>query len=168
MFLSTKPLFDSIRSPHQATPPEVKWIAKTFHVNHYEVENLGKGGFGTVYGIQRKEREACTFDHPHLLKIHDWEMVDGRLYIMSDLMQGSIVSLVLSEYECWRILYQMSQALLYLHELSFIHRDVKPTNILYAKKGKSIHYVLADFGLTRSEETMGERTDMLKMVQVDS
>ena len=44
-----------------------------------------------------------------------------------------------------RILHDISQALYFMHSKGFIHRDVKPENIV--KVGNV--YKLVDFGLTR-------------------
>ena len=51
-----------------------------------------------------------------------------------------------------RILHDITQALCFMHKNGFIHRDVKPENIVFANG----YYKLIDFGLTRKgkAETM--------------
>ena len=49
---------------------------------------------------------------------------------------------------CPIILEQMLSALDYLDYHGYVHRDVKPENILYYEKtGGAFHFQLADFGL---------------------
>lgn len=50
---------------------------------------------------------------------------------------------------------QICQALCYLHEQDYIHRDIKPTNIFFTS---SDSVRLGDFGLSRRCETQGRKT----------
>lgn len=54
---------------------------------------------------------------------------------------------VLSEEEALRITRQVGDALSYVHNQGFLHRDVKPANIIL-RRG-SLDAVLIDFGLAR-------------------
>ncbi|KAK3340143.1 kinase-like domain-containing protein [Neurospora tetraspora] len=53
------------------------------------------------------------------------------------------------EPEAASITGQIAQALLYMHSKNFIHRDLKPLNILVSHPGPAWHVKVADFGLTR-------------------
>lgn len=53
-----------------------------------------------------------------------------------------------------RILHDISQALCFMHEHGFIHRDVKPENIVFVKG----RYKLIDFGLSRRGEAKDSHT----------
>ena len=55
----------------------------------------------------------------------------------------------LSEQEAFEIIQPILKALDYVHSESVIHRDVKPANILLAKRGSHNYPVLIDFGGAR-------------------
>lgn len=72
------------------------------------------------------------------------------------LKDGSVESLVLeqSDYKAVEelalaIFFQMLQALDHLAFHNFVHRDVKPANILYRKIEETYTFQLGDFGLTK-------------------
>ena len=53
------------------------------------------------------------------------------------------------EFAVWRILFQLTDALQYVHSLNILHRDIKPENILMKSVGGRIALKLADFGLSK-------------------
>jgi serine/threonine protein kinase len=58
--------------------------------------------------------------------------------------------------EAISIAMQVGEALHYVHERGFVHRDVKPTNILMAQDGKPL---LTDFGLVKHLEDSEHLTE---------
>ena len=65
------------------------------------------------------------------------------------LMEHVIDNFSLSDIKCLGI--QLLQALRYLHGQGYMHRDVKPSNVLISADGM---LKLADFGMARSVESM--------------
>uniref|UniRef100_T1H1V0 non-specific serine/threonine protein kinase n=1 Tax=Megaselia scalaris TaxID=36166 RepID=T1H1V0_MEGSC len=70
------------------------------------------------------------------------------LYMVMDYMPGGDIVILMSMYdipERWAIFYTMEVVLAVntIHEMGFVHRDVKPDNMLLDKNG---HLKLADFG----------------------
>lgn len=49
--------------------------------------------------------------------------------------------------ECLRIFRQVLEAMVYIHQRGYMHRDVKPANILFTLEGNDVQ--LGDFGLAR-------------------
>lgn len=48
-----------------------------------------------------------------------------------------------------RIIYEVADALLFVHKKSFLHNDIKADNILLTTRKKCIHPILIDFGKCR-------------------
>jgi serine/threonine-protein kinase len=72
------------------------------------------------------------------------ELVDG-----GDLRQRLGVSRSLGEKEALQIARDVARALQHAHEKGLVHRDVKPSNIMFARDGA---VKLSDFGLVKSSD----------------
>lgn len=64
----------------------------------------------------------------------------------------------LSEKQCRTVVYELCEALSFLHENGIIHRDIKPSNILIAKDG---HIRLIDFDAARIPKEKLEQDTVL-------
>ncbi|HET7065524.1 MAG TPA: serine/threonine-protein kinase, partial [Rudaea sp.] len=61
----------------------------------------------------------------------------------------------LGVYEALNIAHDLASGLTYAHEMGFVHRDVKPGNILFRATGAA---VLADFGIAKAIKSMSSAT----------
>jgi serine/threonine protein kinase len=102
---------------------------------------------------------AAALDHPNVVHLFDFRQ-EGRLYyIIMEYIDGPNLQQVLSRkgppavaVAC-EYIRQAALGLQHAHDLSFVHRDVKPANILVDSTG--IVKVL-DLGLARVERPDGE------------
>ena len=107
--------------------------------------------------MKRFEREAkamAKFSHPNIVPVYDYGEVDGSPYLVMEYIPGGTmkdktgqpvpVEIALS----W--IAPIADALAYAHEFGVVHRDVKPSNILFDQKGRPI---LTDFGVAKVLET---------------
>lgn len=112
-------------------------------------------------GIDSAERRAFAFEaklgmelwHPNLIRVHQYVKDPEQPYFVMDYFPSLHLRLPIampSKYELprtrlHRIITQAGSALAYMHDKGWIHRDVKPENILYNKSGevRVIDYALA-------------------------
>lgn len=103
----------------------------------------------------RFKREAAIvarLTDPHVIPIHGYGEIDGRLYLDMRLVEGRNLAQLLDrgQLEVSRsldILSQIADALDSAHRAGLVHRDVKPSNILVDPKGFAY---LVDFGIASS------------------
>ena len=110
-----------------------------------------------VKRFRREAEAAARLDNPHMVPIHDYGEIDGRLYVDMRLIEGRDLQSVLADGplppgRAVRIIEQVASALHAAHEIGLVHRDVKPSNILVDKDDFAY---LIDFGIARGAEETG-------------
>ncbi|NUR04536.1 MAG: serine/threonine protein kinase [Streptomyces sp.] len=103
--------------------------------------------------MRREARAAARLDHPAVVTVHDVAVVDGRPWIVMELVHGRSLGSALQEgtldaREAARIGLEVLGALEAAHAAGILHRDVKPDNVLL---GRHDRVVLTDFGIARIE-----------------
>jgi serine/threonine protein kinase len=137
---------------------------------------LGSGGFGTVYSarregsdellaikilhdqptqnlVERFKREAAaasTFRHPNVVQIRELGLEHDPPYVTMELIHGpNLADLAATGIPARRAMHLgvgVANALSAIAQAGFVHRDVKPQNVLVAPGD---HAKLADFGLVK-------------------
>lgn len=155
----------------------------------YELQGLlGRGGMGDVYrafdteqdrtvalkllpdGLSADPRYAQRFRReshatarlrePHVIPIHRYGEIDGRLFIDMRLVDGVDLARViatdgpLDPARTVEIVAQTAAALDAAHADGLVHRDVKPSNILLTA---SDFVYLVDFGIAHVMDTAGRQ-----------
>ena len=158
---------------------------------HYQLQKLiGQGGMGEVYQaydtktdrivalkvlphhmavdevfqarFRRESQAAAGVNDPHVVPIHGFGEIDGRLYLDMRLIEGSNLGAMLAETEkplgaafAVKVVEQVAHALDAAHKDGLIHRDIKPSNILITNRD---FVYLIDFGLARTAGEQGLTT----------
>jgi serine/threonine protein kinase len=146
------------------------------------VELLGRGGMGEVWRahdtgtdrvvaikvlpaylsqdeefqrrFRREAHAAARLDTPHVVPIHDYGEIDGRLFVCMRLIKGRDLQAVLADgpiepARAARIIGQVALALNAAHKVGLLHRDVKPSNVLLDENDFAY---LIDFGIARAAD----------------
>lgn len=149
----------------------------------YRLEyQLGQGGMGTVYRatdtklnrpvaikflatdladasarrrFQREAQLASSLNHPHILTVLDAGEIDGRQYLVTELVDGGTLrDWIKASPRSWQDIIELfvglADGLATAHAAGILHRDIKPDNILITKSG---YAKLADFGLAKLYES---------------
>lgn len=111
--------------------------------------------------FRQEFKAASTLDHPHIVRALEFGQADGRYFIVLEYVDG--ISLGegierhgrLPEAEAVRLIGQVAAALHHAHEKGFLHRDVKPDNILVSSSGQA---KLTDLGLVKVQDENLELT----------
>ncbi|MBP2368819.1 serine/threonine-protein kinase [Pseudonocardia parietis] len=101
---------------------------------------------------ERFRREAgatAGLQSPHIVPIHDFGEIGGRLFIDMRLIHGTGLDAILTHgplpvNRAVAIVGQVAEGLAHAHEHGVLHRDVKPSNILLTP---SDFVYLVDFGI---------------------
>jgi serine/threonine protein kinase/Tfp pilus assembly protein PilF len=116
-----------------------------------------------IFGKERFLREigiAARLSHPHLVPLIDSGEAEGFLYYVSAFVPGGSLRDRLQRegklpvQDAMRIAEEVGAGLDFAHRAGFVHRDVKPENILFADG----HALLADFGIARAFSIEAEST----------
>jgi serine/threonine-protein kinase len=116
----------------------------------------------------RRECEAVAqLTEPHIIPIHDFGDMDGRLFLNMRLVDGiDLRTLIkregaLTPTRAVAIITQVAGALQAAHDVGLVHRDVKPSNVLVSDNDFAylidfgIAHASGDHTLTRAGETIG-------------
>ena len=100
--------------------------------------------------FQQEAQTIARLVHPSIIRIFDFDVQDGTPFLVMDYApngslrqrypKGSLVPMP----QIVSFVKQMSAALQYAHDKKFIHRDVKPENMLI---GQHQEVLLSDFGI---------------------
>jgi serine/threonine-protein kinase len=96
---------------------------------------------------------AVTFDHPSIVRTMEYGRTsEGGQYLVMEYIEGAGLNFLLmaqsEQLEDHRLQFirQTAEAIQFVHEAGYIHRDVCPRNLMLAGDGETIK--LIDFGLT--------------------
>ncbi|HRU51151.1 MAG TPA: bifunctional serine/threonine-protein kinase/formylglycine-generating enzyme family protein [Planctomycetota bacterium] len=100
-----------------------------------------------------QESEICSkLKHPNIIKIYEAGVHNNIPYMIMEYIEGIPIIKYTNQItgKPWKIIatlvYQLADALAYIHSCGYLHRDIKSSNILVRPNGEPI---LLDFGLAK-------------------
>ncbi len=112
-----------------------------------------------------REIEVCkVLDHPNIVKFLGSGLTPGReLYLVLEYVNGGNLAEWSTRYphrkmplhEAFAMMLHLTDGMAYAHSLNFVHRDIKPHNILIQDNGGSLEAKLTDLGLAKNFENSG-------------
>jgi serine/threonine kinase PknH len=102
--------------------------------------------------FRREAHAAARLNEPHVIPIHNFGEIDGRLYVDMRFVDGHDLESVLkagamSVDRAVDIITQVASALTAAHDVGLAHRDIKPSNIIIGERDFAY---LIDFGIART------------------
>ena len=101
--------------------------------------------------FKREARVVARLEHPSIVPIYDVGAEEGRPYLVMRLLNGGTLRERLDKQEISQedflaAMSRIAEALDLAHERGVIHRDIKPTNIMFDEEGRPF---LSDFGVAK-------------------
>ena len=138
------------------------------------LRSLDKNDLRAVERFRREARAAAALAHPNAVTIYDFVEEFGQYFLVMEYIHGPTLKQLIAQrrhlhaYETLEIAAQVCAVLQVAHARGFIHRDIKPQNIMLAPGGAtspliastiapstSLVVKLTDFGIVRVAEDAG-------------
>ena len=120
---------------------------------------------GFTERFRREAQAMAKLSHPNIVSVYDYgETSEGGFYILMEFVEGSDLQGAIARGEIGfadgvRLTRQICDGLEHAHREGFVHRDVKPGNILLDTEGNAR---ISDFGVARLRDN--SEPDVLKTV----
>lgn len=120
--------------------------------------------------FRREARSTAALQSPYIVEVYDFLRDDGCYYLVMELVEGVnlkerlAIDGPLAPEEAFAIAIQVCHGLQAAHTHGFIHRDIKPQNILLDPSGLA---KLADFGIVHIARVQGFTTSGMVLGTAD-
>ncbi|WP_052887595.1 protein kinase domain-containing protein [Thermogemmatispora carboxidivorans] len=134
------------------------------------LRSLDKNDLRAVERFRREARAAAALAHPNAVTIYDFVEEGGQYFLVMEYIQGPTLKQLITQRrrlqvrEAFEIACQVCSVLQVAHARGFIHRDIKPQNIMLTWNGitplandlsNGLWVKLTDFGIVRVAEDAG-------------
>jgi len=134
------------------------------------LRSLDKNDLKAVERFRREARAAASLVHSNAVTVFDFFEEANQYYLVMEYIHGPTLKQLVAQrrnlhpHETLEITSQVCSVLQIAHNRNFIHRDIKPQNIMLASSGASINNTvgagnllvkLTDFGIVRVAEEAG-------------
>lgn len=107
--------------------------------------------------FQREIEITKDLHHPNVVALREHGSLGQAFYFTMEYCTGGNLRELMKEYggkiplqEAIPIMRKILEGLAYLHQKGYIHRDLKPQNILIVRQGQNIYVMIGDLGLAKN------------------
>ncbi len=115
--------------------------------------------------FSREAQLAASLDSPFIVRVRDYGFAeDGQPFLVMDLLEGRTLRARIRDEgldpaEAKRLAVELTRALVAVHDVGIVHRDIKPTNVLLTLGMDGLEHVkLIDFGIAKRQQGESETT----------
>jgi len=115
-----------------------------------------------VEDIEREIMVMLQIDHPNVVRLYEWYEGSTSIYLVLDALKGgTLKEVIINNFqtkgrpvaEDWsrKVIYQVLQAMAYVHSLRLIHKDLKDENVMLLKQEQDYDepfVVIIDLGVS--------------------
>ena len=110
--------------------------------------------------FKREAKVLAQLNHANIVKVLDYGESDGAPYLVMEFLEGLTLKTVrkpMSVENAVKLIRPIVNALAYIHRQGLLHRDVKPSNIMFTEDGR---VMLMDFGIAKWIESSEDQTNL--------
>jgi serine/threonine protein kinase len=142
----------------------------------YAIKKIMVSTSEQILDVETEVKALLRFkENKSIIQLLDYEQIDKFMYLVFPLYSHNLQNLIertaypasvfREENELREILLQIISATIFIHQHSYRHADLKPSNILLSIEGDKItRIVLADFGSCVSFQDVNSRQDALRVM----
>ena len=150
-------------------------ISGTYIVKHFSPSYQNKTQLKTAMRLFQQESDSLQKlgNHPQVPRIYDFFEEDNDFFLIQELIEGQTLQQELAETDYFnqaqtiKLLTQTLEVVRFIHEQGYIHRDIKPDNLIRNRFDNSIF--LIDFGAVKEKidpKNIGKQGDFLLTVGI--
>ncbi len=133
----------------------VVWKARERVLNRHVAIKLLHNVKNDAAFVERFTREACVMaqlNHPNIVTLYSFGRTrSNHCYLVMEMVDGADLADLMTHHRldvptALTIVHDICEALSHAHDAGFVHRDIKPGNVLIDRHGR---IKVADFGLAR-------------------
>jgi serine/threonine-protein kinase len=115
--------------------------------------------------LVREATITASIRHPNVIDVYDFDTDDyGKPYFVMELAAGETLEQrleagAMSLAQCLDIAVRLADAVAAIHAAGFLHRDIKPQNVLLTSNGRRTIPKLIDFGIAKALDPGNDRPD---------
>jgi serine/threonine protein kinase len=121
------------------------------HVAIKVIRSEGQVSEDFLKRFEREARAMAQLSHPNIVKVYEYGEERGLPYLVMEYLPGGTLKTVMGGtpmpyQEAAGLVLPIARALAFAHKRNVVHRDIKPTNIMFSESGVPM---LTDFGIAK-------------------